>query len=127
MKRLAHVGDSALTALGVAFAAHSYWRDRRAWQPLADVQVPNRLYKPVLMFLLVRQRRTDRAIADFGKATGELGTTIGTRWKEGDNRDRELLGLTRSVERLTKWLIYLTVAVALVGVASIAVTVTLAA
>jgi hypothetical protein len=126
-RRSAEFVDRVAIAVGFLFAAHAFWRDRRSWQRLADVEVPNGLFKTAMMFLLVRQRRTDRALAQFDRVTGELGTLIGTRWKEGDERDRQMVELTASVRRLTRWLVALTVVLGALAVASLAATIAVAA
>jgi hypothetical protein len=126
MRSHAKIGDRFFLLVGIAFAFSSFLRDHRAWQPLGDVKVPNGIYKPLMFFLLVRQRRSDRAIAEFGKVSGKLGTLIGTRMKQGDERGTEMLDLTRSVRRLTVWLVALTIVVGIVGVGSIVTAIAIA-
>ncbi len=79
-----------------------------------------------MCFLLVRQRRNDRAITEFASASEEFGKFIGNRMKASDERDNEVLELTRSVKRLTSWLVRLTVVLAVIGVAGTIVGVLLA-
>lgn len=68
----------------------------------------------------IRMRRTDRALEEFAETSGELGTLVGTRWREGDEREKQLVALQASVERMTRWLVALTIVVGLIGIASIA-------
>jgi hypothetical protein len=97
-------------------------RDRKIWQRLADVEIPNGTLFVVMAAALVRQRRTERALAEFAKRSGELGTLLGTRMRESDERAVELLSLQASVERLTRWLVVLTVVLGVIGVGGIAAT-----
>lgn len=66
--------------------------------------------------------RGERTLKELEKPIAELGTLIGTRWREGDEREKQLVALQASVERLTRWLVGLTIAVGLIGVGSIAAT-----
>ena len=70
----------------------------------------------------IRMRRMDRALEEFAETSGELGTLIGTRWREGDDREKQLVALQTSVERMTRWLVGLTIALGLIGAGSIAAT-----
>jgi hypothetical protein len=98
-------------------------KNRLGWQRLSDVQVPKGILWVILLASYVRQRATDRAVERFSKSANELGTLLGTRMRESDEREGELLKLQASVERLTRWLVRLTVALAILGVASIVVAV----
>lgn len=97
-------------------------RDRRIWQRLADVEIPNGTLFVVMAAALVRQRRTERVLAEFAERSGELGTLLGTRMGESDERAVEILSLQASVERLTRWLVVLTVVLGVIGVGGIAAT-----
>lgn len=119
-------GDRVLIVGGFAAGLHAFWRDRRVWQRLGDVEVLNGIFAPTMYFLLVRQRRDDRAMAEFAKTSGEFGTFIGNRMKVSDQRNDELLDLTRSLKRLTRWLVVLTIVVGLIGAGSIGATIAVA-
>ncbi|MGZ4239504.1 MAG: hypothetical protein ACXVH3_26790 [Solirubrobacteraceae bacterium] len=97
-------------------------RDRKIRQRLADVEIPNGTLFVVMAAALVRQRRTERALAEFAERSGELGTLLGTRMRESDERAVELLSLQASVEQLTRWLVVLTVVLGAIGVGGIAAT-----
>ena len=97
-------------------------RDRFGWQRLADVQVPRGTLLVVLLASLVRMWREDRIFKEFEKTSDELGSLVGTRWREGDERERQLVASQASIERLTRWLVALTIVVGLIGIASIAAT-----
>jgi hypothetical protein len=92
------------------------------WQRLADVQVPRGTLGVVLLASLVRMRREGREFKQVEKTSAELATLVGTRWREGDERERQLVALQASVERMTRWLVGLTIALGLIGVGSIAAT-----
>ena len=96
-------------------------RDRIGWEPLAAVQVPKGILWLALIAIRIRQRKTSQAIERFSQATDTLGTLLGTRMRETDERQQQLLDLQVSVEKLTRWLVALTIVVALGGIASIAV------
>jgi len=98
-------------------------RHRGGWQPLADIQLPYGIVWIILLALRVRQRRMDRAVKEFSKASSQLGTFLGDRMRERDERDRRLLDLQVSVERLTRWLVVLTVVLGLLGIAGVSVSV----
>jgi hypothetical protein len=114
--------DACLMVLAFAFFFLATRRDGRPWERLADVRVPNGILPPIIYALLVRQRRTNKAVAEFGKVSGEFGTFIGNRMKQSDERDNEVLELTRTVKRLTSWLVVLTVVLGVIGVGSIVAT-----
>jgi len=97
--------------------------DRTGWQRLADVQVPHGILWVLVIGSLIGKRRTDRALADFAKTTGEFGTFMGGRMRQGDAQTKQLLDLQASIERLTRWLVRLTIALGVIGVAGIAATV----
>jgi len=97
-------------------------RNRLGWQRLADVQVPRGTLGVVLLAGLVRMRREGRELKEIQKTSAELGTLVGTRWREGDEREKQLVALQASVERMTRWLVRLTIAIGLIGVGSISAT-----
>jgi hypothetical protein len=66
-----------------------------------------------------RQRQTDKAVADFRQVTSEFGTFLGTRMRDSDERDRRLLDLQVSVERLTSRLVVLTLVLGAVGLVGV--------
>lgn len=51
------------------------------------------------------QRQTKAA----GRVGSELGTVVGTRWKEGDQRESAVLAHTRALRRLTVIVVICTV------------------
>ena len=85
------------------------------------MQVPKGILWLALIAIRIRQRKTSQAIERFSQATDTLGTLLGTRMRETDERQQQLLDLQVSVEKLTRWLVALTIVVALGGIASIAV------
>jgi hypothetical protein len=97
-------------------------REREPWVRLADVKVPNGLLLPALLAARVRQRRSDRAVDKFAGAASDLGTTLGTRVREGDERNARLLALQVSVEQLTRRLVILTIVLGLIGLGGIGAT-----
>jgi hypothetical protein len=64
-------------------------------------------------------RRSERATKELAGISADPGTLIGERWREGDAREGRLIELQASVERMTRWLVFLTVAVGLIGIAGI--------
>lgn len=130
--------------LGFAFPIVTWIRTGKPWQRLADVDVPNGILLSVLLFALAGRRRTARIYAKFGEQTAEFGTFIGNRMRQSDERssqlldlqasleryasaanerDEDLLRLSSSVERLTRWLVRLTILLGAIGVAGVAVAV----
>lgn len=101
----------------------SHARQRTGWERLGEVQVPKGIIWIMLVAGFVRRRKTDQAVAEFSNATAEFGTFVGTRIHEGDKRDQRLLDLQSSVERLTRWLVTLTIALGVIGLASIGATI----
>jgi hypothetical protein len=98
-------------------------RDKFGWERLGDVQVPKGILWFVFSALLFRQRRLNTAIDEFGERASELGTYLGTSWRESDEREARLVELQESVENLTRWLVRFTIVLGVVGIASIAVTI----
>jgi hypothetical protein len=97
-------------------------RDRTGWQRLADVQVPHGLLWAILIGSRLGQRRTQRAVEELAETTTEFGTFLGSRWREGDEREERLVDLQASIERLTRWLVRLTIVIGAIGVGGIAAT-----
>jgi hypothetical protein len=97
-------------------------RDKFGWERLADVQIPRGILWPILFALWWRQRETNRAVAEFGESAAKLGQLLGERWREGTEREEQLVELQASVERMTRWLVRLTIVLGVIGVASIAAT-----
>lgn len=116
-------GDRVLAVAGWAIALSAWARDRKVSQRLADLEVPHAIKLPVLLFIRIRQRRTDRASAELSKSLAELGSVLGARMRENDERDERVLRLTESMESLNRRLVRLTVVLGAIGVASIAATV----
>jgi hypothetical protein len=97
-------------------------RDRFGWERLSDVQVPRGIHWWVMLATWLRQRQMRQAIDQFATATAQFGTFLGTRMREGDEREKQLLGLQSSVERLTRWLVRLTIVLGVIGIAGIGAT-----
>lgn len=116
-------GDSAVaTGVAVTLLGMQLDRKRLGWQRLADVQVPHGTLTALLLGGLLRMRRSERATKELRDIGAELGTLIGDRWREGDEREARLIELQASVERMTRWLVLVTVAVGLIGIAGIGAT-----
>ncbi len=77
----------------------------------------------IVIGLWWRQRKTNAAIDQFGEVSAELGQLLGERWREGTEREEQLVELQASVEQMTRWLVRLTIVLGVIGVASIAATV----
>jgi hypothetical protein len=61
------VRDYGLIGLGGLMFILVMLRDRKIWQRLADVEIPNGTLFAVMAAALVRQRRTERALAEFAE------------------------------------------------------------
>lgn len=101
----------------------SHGRDKYGWERLSDVQVPRGMLWVIVIGLWWRQRKTNAAIDEFGEVSAELGQLLGERWREGTEREEQLVELQASIERMTRWLVRLTVALGIIGVGSIAATI----
>jgi hypothetical protein len=95
---------------------------RFGWQRLADVDVPWGIEWWLIAFGLLRQRNSRKAIDQAVKNLSEVATYLGTRMREGDDREMRLIALQESVERQTRWLVRLTLVLGLIGLASIGAT-----
>jgi uncharacterized coiled-coil protein SlyX len=73
-----------------------------------------------LVWSFFRDRRNERQLADSMKG---IATTVAERWQDGDERDKQMLHLTGEVEKMTRWLVRLTVASSTVAVVSLVVAV----
>jgi hypothetical protein len=98
-------------------------RDKFAWERLADLQVPKGILWFALSALLYRQRQLNAAIEEFGESASELGTYLGTSWRESDEREVRLVELQASVENMTRWLLRFTIVLGVVGIAGVGVTI----
>jgi len=135
-------GDWALSCVGLALAPLSWIRGRDVSERLADVHVPRGMLLPALMFARIGQRRRERAYEELGDGLSELGTTLATRMRENDQRQQQLVDLQASLERMTRegeqrektlvelqvsvtlytrWLLALTVVLAVLGIGTIGV------
>jgi len=56
----------------------------------------------ILIGLWWRQRKTNQAIDEFGERSSELGQLLGERWREGTEREEQLVQLQASIERMTR-------------------------
>jgi hypothetical protein len=98
-------------------------RGKFGWEKLSDVQVPRGMLWGILVGLWWRQRKTNQALDEFGERSSELGQLLGESRREGTEREERLVQLQASIERMTRWLVWVTVALGLLGVGSIALTV----
>jgi hypothetical protein len=101
----------------------SQGRNKLGWERLADVQVPRGMVWVIVIGLWWRQRKTNQAIEDFGKVSAELGELLGERWREGTEREEQLVTLQASIARMTRWLVRLTIVLGIIGVSGIAATI----
>ncbi len=96
-------------------------RDKFGWERLADVQVPRGMVWVIVIGLWWRQRKTNQAIDEL--PTEEFGQLLGERWREGTEREEQLVELQASIERMTRWLVRLTIALGIIGISGIAATI----
>jgi hypothetical protein len=94
--------DRLITAAGFLTPFVSWIRTSRPRQRLADVEVPNAIVWTLIIGRWVGLRRQDRAVGESGATIDELGTLVGNRMRQGDERSRQLLDLQASLERLTR-------------------------
>ena len=120
-------GDWLLTALGVGWSLLTVIVERKPLQRLADVEVPNGLMILLVALALAGQRMRRRAFATLSQPMTELGEAVGARMRQNDARSQQLLDLQASVERLTRWLVRLTVVLGVIGITGIAATIVAAA
>ena len=81
------------------------------------------MFSRILGALWWRQRKTNQAIEELGKISAELGQLLGERWREGTEREERLVELQASIEKMTRWLVRLTIALGVIGVGSVAATI----
>jgi hypothetical protein len=86
------------------------------------VEVPRGLFWSLLIGSLIGRWRLNRAIDDASKPAQELARYLGDKWRVEDQREQELLALQASIEKLTRWLVILTVLLGLIAIASIGIT-----
>jgi hypothetical protein len=98
-------------------------RRHLGWQRLADVQVPVGSQSAIVLGSWIRQWELARAIDGFARVSAELGTLIGKRWSDSDERERQLLELQVTIASLTRWLVILTIVLGVLGVAGIGISV----
>lgn len=60
---------------------------------------------------LVGRRGERITLKELNRATADLAECVGSRWRDADHRDRELLRLTRKLAQLTVAVVVLTVVV----------------
>lgn len=96
-------------------------RDKFGWERLADVQVPRGTVWVIATVLWWRQRKTNQAIDEL--PTEEFGQLLGERWREGTEREKQLVELQASIERMTRWLVRLTIALGIIGLSGIGATI----
>ena len=65
----------------------------------------------VALGLAIGHRQNKRDLREVKKTGGELGTLVGTRWKQTDDDTRAMLDLTRQMVRLTWAVVVLTIVV----------------
>lgn len=137
--------DRLIEAVGWVTIVATWRKERVVKQRLADVEVPNGIQLPVLLFLLSAKRLRSRQWAEAGKSLNELGESLAKRMIATDERQQQLVDLQASLERLaqsssdreetlvalqlsvtryTKWLLVLSIVVALIGLGTIAIAAT---
>lgn len=79
---------------------------------LADVRILRGWEYVTFAAALVGRRGERIALKELNRATADLAEYVGSRWREADDRDRELLRLTRKLAQLTVAVVVLTVVVA---------------
>jgi len=79
------------------------------------------MFSGILISLWWRQRKTNQAIDALPSA--EFGQFLGERWREGTEREEQLVELQASMEKMTRWLVRLTIALGIIGIGSIAATI----
>ena len=124
MRRLlARLDDwTILAVVGGIVGTLEMIRTRRILDQVANLRVPVSILWWLLAARLVRLRRDDQVAADNAKAAEALGAEVGRLVVQGDRRADELLVLQRKVATLTRWLVFLTVVIILLGVGSILAT-----
>jgi hypothetical protein len=136
--------DWVATLLALGIPLITWIRAGKPKERLADVEVPTGVLASAIVARWVGLRRDDRIYAEFGERMAELGTFLGTRMRQGDERsqqlldlqasleryagaadvrDQDLLRLSSTVERLTRWLVALTVVLGVIGLVGIGVAV----
>jgi hypothetical protein len=127
--------------LGWAVSLGTWAKDRQVKQRLSDVEVPRGIEMTTLLFLLSAKRQRQRQWDQATESMKDLGETLAKRAIESDKRQQQLVDLQASLEdiaqdgkvmqasmaRYTRWLVILTVAVTVIGIASIAATIIVAA
>ena len=94
--------DRLLEVLGFASALGTWVKDRQVKQCLADVEVPNGIQLPVLLFLLSGKRQRERSWIEAGKSMNEVAEVLAKRMVESDERQNQLLDLQVSLENLAQ-------------------------
>jgi hypothetical protein len=85
--------DRLLEAFGWAIVLGTWMKDREVKRRLADVEVPNGIQLPVLLFLLSAKRQRDRSWVEAGKSMNELAEVLAKRMVESDERQEQVLDL----------------------------------
>jgi hypothetical protein len=98
-------------------------RDKYGWERLSDVQVPRGTLWAFLLGSWLGRRQLNKAIDEFSEPAAELARELGRSWREGEERGRQLVELQASIERMTRWLVRLTVVLGIIGVSGIAATI----
>jgi hypothetical protein len=133
--------DRLIEVLGWAVSLGTWAKDRQVKQRLSDVEVPRGIEMTTLLFLLSAKRQRQRQWDQTAESMEELGEILAKRAIESDKRQQQLVDLQASLEgiaqdgkvmqasmaRYTRWLVILTVAVTVIGIASIAATIVVAA
>ena len=71
------------------------------WVRLADLRLPRWWPLWSIVVMLFQRRKQSRQLEDAVTGMSELAEVIAQRWQEGDERERQMLKLTRRLERLT--------------------------
>lgn len=94
--------DWIVIVVGWAIPLMSWRRCGSLRERLADVELPRSIVMTTLLFAWVGRRERDRAWDRFGELLEQFGTFIGTRMRESDERDLQVLDLQGSMERFAQ-------------------------
>jgi hypothetical protein len=137
--------DKLMAAVGWMLVLANWMIDRHIKDRLADVEVPHGAQLTILIFALIGRRARNRQWTEASESMNELAEALANRMVATDARQQQLVDLQSSLERLahesssreetlvalqqsvtryTRWLLVLTVAVALIGAGTIVVAAT---
>jgi len=93
--------DSLLLSVGL-LTVWTWVRDRTLWLKLSDTQLPNNALLLALAAARIRQRVLAGPIEKLTQAMAELGTVIGRRMLQSDERSAQELQLQQSLESFAR-------------------------